>query len=608
MLALNLKEYPNKDSHEYREFESHEFESHEFERSELTYLSDEKFSIGVPVLALKTATLASAASLAACGGGGGDATTGGVTPTPTPTPSPTPAISSARAAQFLQQAQFSASDADIAAVQSLGINAWLAQQMALPLDQTGWDWLLSQGYNTTAFVNTVAIADYMVWHDLITCPDPLRKRVALALSEFMVVSSNGVPIASRGFAMAQYWDTLVANAFGNFRSLLSAISLNPAMGVYLNMKGNQKANAASGRAPDENYARELMQLFTIGLYQLNIDGSQRLDASGKPIETYSNTDVSQLARVLTGWDYDTAGSTVANPTAVRKPMVVNPSLHETAASTFLGTTIAAGLSGQAALDAALDALFNHANVAPFFAKQMIQRMVASNPSAAYVARVAAVFNNNGAGVRGDLKAVFTAILTDADLSSAAITQQATWGKQREPIVRLVQWARSFGATSTPNAAGFSWVVGDLSDMGTRLGQSPLRSPSVFNFFRPGYVPPNTALAAQALVAPEFQLTNESTVAGYINFMNGVIKNGFNAANGGLAPPPYTVELGLTSDPAALVAKLNRQLAGGALSAATVATIQTAVASIAATTLSGQQNRVYAAILLVMACPEYLIQK
>ena len=549
------------------------------------------------------AAISAPLSLAACGGGGGgDAASTGSGSTASSN------INRAEAARFLGQASLAATDADIAAVQAKGFQGWLTEQMNAPMSQTGWDWLMSQGYNTTAFVNNVGITDYMIWHDLIASPDSVRKRAALALSEMMVVSSNGVPIASRGFAMAAYWDTLVANALGNFRTLLGAITLNPAMGVYLNMKGNQKANAATSRSPDENYAREVLQLFTIGLYELNLDGTNKL-VNGAPVETYSNADVSQLARTLTGWDYDNLiASSVADPQIVKAPMTLNNNLHETGVSSFLGISIAAGLSGVAALNRALDGLFNHANVAPFVSKQLIQRLVTSNPSPAYVTRVATVFNNNGAGVRGDLNAVFTAILTDADARDAAIAAQPSWGKQREPMLRLVQWARTFGASSNANATGLSWIVGDLSDMGSRLGQSPLRSPSVFNFFRPGYIPPNTALAAQKLNAPEFQLTNESTVAGYINFMNGLIKSGFNAGNGGLAPPLYTAELALVNDPAGLVARLNTLLAGGALSAATLTTIQAAITGMAVTTLAGQQNRVYAAILLVMASPEYLIQK
>ena len=562
--------------------------------------------------------LASVAALilTACGGGGGDSSpAGGTAPPVTVTPPPvtvipppitvTPPPTALEASRFLLQAQFSASDSDIAAVQSQGYPVWLNSQLNAPATGSGWDWLMSKGFNTSTSTFSTPPADYMVWNQIIASADAVRKRVALALSEIFVVSSSGVPIPSRSFAMAQYWDVLAAGAFGNYRALLEEITLNPAMGVFLNTKGNQKANAATGRAPDENYAREVLQLFSIGLYQLNLDGSNQLDGNGKPVETYDQAAISSLAQVFTGYDYDPAGSTrITNPLEVKNRMKLNASLHAAGQADFLGATIPANTDGAAALRLALDIIFNHPNVGPFISKQLIQRLVTSNPSPAYVARVAAIFNNNGAAVRGDLKAVVAAVLLDVEARDAARITVAGWGRQREPMLRLVQWARTFGVTSP----GDAWIVNDLSDPATRLGQSPLRSQSVFNFFRPGYVPPNTQLAIQGLTAPEFQLTNESTVAGYLNFMLATIKNGYNNNGGGLAPPAYTAELALVNDPAALTGRLNLLLSAGQLSAATLATVRTAIASISTSTATGALNRVYAAILLVMASPEYLVQK
>jgi uncharacterized protein (DUF1800 family) len=440
----------------------------------------------------------------------------------------------------------------------------------------------------------------MVWYQLIASPDGLRQRIALARSEFFVVSSNGVTIQSGAFAMAAWWDTLVANAFGNFRSLLEAVTLHPAMGVYLNTRGNQKENLATGRQPDENYGREVMQLFSIGLYELNIDGSNRLNGAGLPIETYDQSAVTSLARVFTGWDLDATGATaVTNPLQVRNPMVPVPALHSTLASSFLGASVPANTDARTGLRIALDALFNHANVGPFFGKQLIQRLVTSNPSAAYVARVAGAFNNNGAGVRGDLKAVIRAVLLDPEARSASVAAQPAWGKVREPMLRFAQWARTFGATS----ASGQWRIGDLSDPSTQLGQSPLRAGSVFNFFRPGYVPPNTSLASAGLLAPEMQLTNESTVAAWINFMQTTIRSGLV----GVAST-YPNEMALAGDVTALVNRLNLLLCAGQLSTASQRTIGTAVSTIPAATLAGQQTRVQAAVLLVMAAPEYIVQK
>ena len=540
------------------------------------------------------AAFASAAALAACGGGGG-----GGAPAPASVPAP-PAVAPAQAARFLQQAQFSSTDAQIASVQAQGYAAWLDQQFSAPASITGWDWLMSKGYNSATYASSTAPADFMVWMQLISSADALRKRVALALSEIFVVSSNGINVQSRSFAMAAWWDLLAANAFGSFRTLLEAVTLNPAMGVYLNTKGNQKDDAATGRQPDENYGREVMQLFTIGLYQLKIDGTNQLDGAGKPVETYDLTTVTNIARAFTGWDFDSTGATaITNPLEVRNPMTLIASRHSALAANFLGATIAAGTDGRTALKTALDTLANHPNAGPFFCKQLIQRLVTSNPSPAYVTRIATVFNNNGSGARGDLKAVLRALLLDDEARNDANLAQPAWGKLREPMVRFVQWARSFNALSSSG----NWQVGDLSNTASRLGQSPLRSGSVFNFFRPGYIPPNTALAASGLVAPEFQIANESTVAAWINFMQTTVANGYIDLI-----PDYSAELALAGDAQALVDRLNLVLAAGQLSAATVATIRNAVAGISASSASGPRNRVQAAVLLVLAAPEYIAQK
>ena len=502
------------------------------------------------------------------------------------------------AARFLLQAQFSASDAEIAELKRIGLSAWLDQQFNLPMSQTAWDWLISKGYNDSAKDKAEA-ADYMMWNQLITSADTLRKRVALALSEIFVVSTNGVNIQSVAFAMAAYWDLLVEHAFGNYRTLLEAITLNPAMGVYLNTKGNVKENTLKGKQPDENYGREVMQLFSIGLYELNNNGSYKLDSNGNPIETYDNTTVTNIARAFTGWDFDTTGATsYTNPLQNKTPMKLFPSLHSTLPASFLGVTIPANTDGKTALRITLDTLFKHPNVGPFIGKQLIQRLVTSNPSVEYIGRVASAFNDNGSGVRGDLKAVISAILLDPEATREPGSSNTTFGKLREPMLRFVQWARTFGATSI---AG-DWLVGDLSNTANRLGQSPLRAPSVFNFFRPAYVPPNTEIATSGYIAPEFQLSNEVSVAGYVNFMQSAIRN-----SAGLVSQ-YTGELALVNDLSALVNRLNVLLTAGQLSNTSLDLIISAIGTISAATPTGKQNRVYAAILLVMASSEYLIQK
>jgi len=590
-----------------------------------------------PVL---TALLASTA-LAACGGGGSSndgpgAGPGGTTPTPTPTlgsyAHPV-ATTDREAARFLLQAQFSASTAEIAALRATSFADWLDTQFATGMGQTGWDWLNQRGYadisSDTSYYDNTYPADAMIWNQLMTSTDGLRKRVALALSEICVVSLSGLDFSWRSHAMAHYWDQLAANAFGNYRKLLEDVTLNPAMGYYLNTRGNQKENAATGRLPDENYAREVLQLMSIGLAALNPDGTVRRDGAGKPIDSYTQSDVTNLARVFTGYDYDQSQNaptvvpgtnrTVPSTTFARLPMALNESRHSTQAATFLGTTIAASTPGAAALKTALDTLYNHPNVGPFIGKQLIQRLVTSNPSPAYVARVAAAFNNNGSGVRGDLRAVVKAILLDDEARSPAGLAQSEFGKLREPMLRFVQWGRTFGLNSTFG----SWKIGNLSDPGSRLGQSPLRSPSVFNFFRPGYVPPSTALASSGAVAPEFQLVNESSVGGYLNYMQSIIKdgifvnapdqpnNGSNGTNGRDIKPVYTAELALAPDADALVARINLLMCAGQLSANTVKLISDALKTTnitAASTNDAKLNRVAAAIFLVMASAEYLVQK
>nr|WP_315225630.1 DUF1800 family protein [uncultured Albidiferax sp.] len=566
-------------------------------------------------------------------GGNSTSSTGGGDNVAPSNPAAAP-LSDTQAARFLLQAQLSASDAEIAAVRASGTAAWLATQYATAPGPNGWDWLNSRGYNSistsTRFYDASYPGDYMVWKQLMTAPDGMRQRMALALSEYFVVSLTGLALFWSPYAIASYWDLLTAQAFGNFRSLLEAVTLNPAMGMYLNTCGNQKENASTGRQPDENYAREVMQLMTIGLVQLNPDGSPKKDANGKDIPTYSQSDVSNLARVFTGYDLDQSqdvvvtlpGSsrTMGNNAYARKPMVQIPGRHSDLAATFLGVTVPANTDAATALKTALDTLFNHPNVGPFFGRQMIQRLVTSNPSAAYVARVAAAFNQNAAGVRGDLRAVWSAILLDEEARGDAGLTAPGFGKLREPMLRLVQWGRTFGIAS----ARGSWKIGELTDPASQLGQSPLRSPSVFNFFRPGYVPPGTPLATSRSVAPEFQLVNESSVGGYLNYLQDVLRDGIyveapeqpqeasnNATNGYDITARYTAELALATDANALVARLNLLLCAGQLSAATRTLVVNALNATPVTSSSSdaaRRDRVAAAVLLVMASSEYLVQK
>ena len=486
----------------------------------------------------------------------------------------------------------------IARVQALGYAGWLDEQFATAPSATRWDWMVSKGFDAIAYKNGETGADPAIWRKMLSSPDTLRQRVTLALSEITVASVSGFNGGWKAFSAAAYLDLLEAEAFGNYRTLLQQVSTSAPMGEYLTFRGNLKFNASTGAMPDENYAREVMQLFTIGLLQLNLDGTPKL-AGGAQQETYTLDDITGLARVFTGWNYDLAGGDTNTPGFKRRPMTMTASRHETASKTFLGTTIAAGTSGEDSLRLALDAIFGHANVAPFIGRQLILRLVCSNPSAAYVTRVAAVFNNDGAGVKGNLKAVIKAILLDDEARNGARLADPAFGKQREPVLRLAAWARAFKADSASNA----WAVGNTSDPATRLGQSPLRSSSVFNFFRPGYVPPNSAIGTAGLVAPEFQITNESSVVGYLNFMQTVVSKGV-----GDVKADYSSLLALADNAQALLDELNLLLAAGQLSAATLALLKGGLDTLASGTDATRLNRIYAALLLVLAAPEFIIQK
>ena len=542
--------------------------------------------------------LSGTALLAACGGGGGTSTTAAITPDNSLANN----LALTDAARFLRQASWGGTSNEIKDLAASGQQGWLNAQFNAPQGQSLTRWLIEKGFND-ASVSSNVNGDggwvQSIWWKLFSATDLFRQRAALALSELFVVSHLGLPFSWRNFAIANYWEILEANALGNFRTLLENVTLSSAMGTYLNMKGNQKYDAKTGRSPDENYAREVMQLFTIGLYQLNIDGTLQLDAQGKPIESYDNADIQGLARVFTGWNTATgtdATGELANA-AYRHglPMMLTASLHSPEEKKFLGVTIPAGTAGIESLRIALDTLFQHNNTAPFIAKQLIQRLVTSNPSPAYVARVAKIFVNNGKGVRGDMKAVWTAILMDTE--ARLVNPPASFGKLSEPMIRLLQWGHTFRATSTDGA----WTLG-YTDAETALGQMPMRSPSVFNFFRPGYVPPNTLAAAQNLVAPEFQILTEPTVVGYINYMAGTVNNARNIK------ADYSTEKALATDPTALVAHLNLCLASGALTSTSQSLIVNAITSISAATETGLLNRIYAAVLMVMSSTDYLIQR
>lgn len=584
------------------------------------------------------ATLAGAlfvVALASCNSGG--MSSGTSSPPPPPPPPPPPTVSANEAARFLTQATLGPTDASIAAVMASGYAGWIAAQLNTQpaASHRSYIDLRTQQILAADPKASVQQAQFFEtwWRQAVTGPDELRERVAFGLSQIFVISMQDATVGRNIRGVADYYDMLTANAFGNYRALLEKVTLHPQMGIYLTSLANQKENAATGLLPDENYAREVMQLFSIGLYQLNPDGTVIKDSSGNPVPTYSHDDIAGLAKVFTGMSwYSPSPSTTtffgggADPNRDWQPMSFYPTFHSVSAKSFLGTTIpAAGVPDIAGdLKIALDTIFNHPNVGPFIATRLIQQLVTSNPSPAYVGRVAAVFNDNGTGVRGDLGATVSAVLLDTEARDAAALSSATFGKLREPVIRLANWMRAFGATSQsqadPTQGGAGFLMINLDDPGTRLGQTPMRSPTVFNFWRPGYVPPDTQIAARGLVAPEFQIVDEVQVAGYLNFMQGVVARGVGSTPPSGTTPDiqaaYAQETALAGTPDQLVARVNGMLMYGQMSSALQQTLSSAVASIAIPSGTATQaqidaaiaNRVHLAVFLTMASPEYLLQR
>jgi uncharacterized protein (DUF1800 family) len=558
---------------------------------------DQGISTPTGLTLTKPTISALALSVSACGGGA-DSTSSPVNSSPPS--SPTVKATEVQASRFLAQASLGTTRLDIARVRELGYAGWVDEQLAMPVVSSRWEWLKSKGYDAAANKFNTAGFDNAAWRWLISSPDSLRQRVTFALSEIIVIGVDGLENTGgwKAFGGVAWLDMLDANAFGNLRNLLQQVSTSLQMGSFLTFRGNTKASATTGAVPDENYARELLQLFMIGLVELNLDGTPRL-VNGQPLETYTQTDISGLARVFTGWDIDYAGANNDIPDHHRRPMLQVPSRYETGAKTFLGLTIPAGTEATKSLKMALDHLYAHANVPPFWSRQLIQRLVTSNPSPAYVERVARVFQNDGTGQRGNLSAVVRAILLDVEARTDSPSDQPMAGKVREPILRLLAWARAWGVRS----ASDNWAVGNTSDPATRLGQSPLRSPSVFNFFRPAYVPPNSAFSSSGLVAPELQLTNESTVAGYLNFMQTLVAGSISDI-----VPDYSTLLTLADSPAALVTEINTVMAAGQLSAATQTLIVSAINAMSRANDAAMRQRVNAAMLLVLATPEFVVLK
>lgn len=418
----------------------------------------------------------------------------------------------AEAARFLTQATFGPTTTEIATVRNLGYQLWLDRQLSMPLTAArphmealfvaiGTPPPLNQDLNQTDRIDRF-------FHTAAYGPDQLRQRMAWALSQIFVVSDVNGAISNDIIQMSEYWDLLARGGFGNYRILLNDVTFSPTMGKYLSHFRNRRA--AGTRLPDENYAREVMQLFSVGLIERNLDFSPIL-LGGQPVPTYDQTTVSEMAKLFTGFNYSNA-TTIFNgsnaPPFGYMPMTCIQAEHDVTAKTVLSDVVLpAGQVCGTDVGLMLNVIHLHPNVAPFISRQLIQRFVTSTPSAAYIGRVAAVFENNGSNERGDLGAVIRAILLDADARN--VNPPADLGKLREPLLRLTALWRAWDVVAPPPAAGQPALRIPMSSGARGFGQAPLRAPTVFNFYLPDFQQPGP-IAAAGLFSPEFQITNEST--------------------------------------------------------------------------------------------------
>ena len=577
------------------------------------------------------------------------------------------------AARFLQQATFGPTDADVAHLRSLvapnagnGYQAWLNEQYAAPtsLMTTYHDWVAN-----TLSENTGNVLREAWFLDTLGGPDPqnnavihtdqLRQRVAFALSEIFVISDQNTLVNQHPEGEVTYYDILANNAFGNFRQLLEKVTLSSDMGVYLNMISNPRADLRQNRHPDENYAREINQLFSVGLVMLNGDGSLQL-SGGKPIPTYTQPVVTAFAHVFTGWNW--ASCTSGNylncgyqGDDFRQPMAPFAAWHDNGSDAtndihnkqllaypgaVNGGVLVDGGTPQSDLAFALDNIFNHPNVGPFIGKQLIQRLVTSNPSPAYVQRITNVFNNNGSGVRGDLKAVVQAILLDPEARVGQFHAPDSFGKLREPLLRMTHFWRATGArhhcgldigglhyANQPyRYAGYTTAYGTSDETyGSGVGQAPLDSPTVFNFFKPSFGP-SGEMTTRGLLGPEFQIATDSLIVSSTNSLFGKSFNGdltdtcdSNDTIGDIAlnrsldlALAGTVAGGPASSSAGLVDAYNKRFMAGQMSPfmrnVLINYLNTISSASDPNEPDARVSRVNRALLLISTSPEYLIQK
>lgn len=494
-----------------------------------------------------------------------------------------PLLTPEAASRFLEQATWGPRPQDVANLQQAGFANWLTGQFAaapssIPDPSTSEKGIRS--LQSAFFLNAI------------NGPDQLRQRVAFALSEIWVVSALQ---ENQSIWMTPYWRLLLQDAFGNYRSLMNDMTLNPGMGRYLNMVNNDKANPAKGTTANENYGRELMQLFTLGVNLLNPDGSLEKDPSGQPIPTYAQADVVSMSRAFTGWTYPPSPGQNTPQSAGKHnaaywvgPMAANEANHDTGAKTLLnGEQTPAGQTAEADLKAALDNIFNHPNVGPFVSTQLIQHLVSSDPSPQYVERVSAVFADDGKGVRGNLQAVVRAILLDPEARAGDDPSQVNpnGGHLREPVLFLTTIYRMLGASTTDGSKG--------SQLPTVLGQQLFYEPSVFSYFSPQY-----RLPGLGLPAPEFQLNSPAAEITRANLAMALV-NGYEDKS---TTFDFSQYLATAGNPGQLVDLIDQTMLHGTMSGA----LRDALSGLLSSAPRGAQ--VKDAIALVAASPEFSIEK
>ncbi|MEM6893789.1 MAG: DUF1800 family protein [Bacteroidota bacterium] len=506
------------------------------------------------------------------------------------------------ASRFLAQATMGYDYETIQMAAAMGFEAWIDEQFSLP----------RQSYEDLGEIIAEAGEEGQGWSNyrsawwnyVLSSPDQLRQRMNYNLSELLVVSGFGNDFFEDvGNLSNVYYDILGDHAFDNYRTLLRDISLNPSMGIYLSHFNNPRSDPANNIHPDENYAREVMQLFSIGLYELNNDGSQKLDGNGNFIPTYDNDDIREFAKIFTGfgdgrpegqWGIDIGELDLDSFSTY--PMKMYEQWHEPGEKRLLNAQVVpAGQTGLQDLESAIDNLYNHPNVGPFIGNALIQFLVTSNPSPQYINSVANAYNDNGNGVRGDMQAVIKAILLDNEARSCNPLSNPTAGKMREPLLRFTNYLRAF------NAQNQTFLVDNMLDWIQATGQAPVYSPSVFNFFLPAYQPQGD-IARANLVAPVFQIHNSSTSIGYVNKVDEwVFEESFIEMTN--PTTDLTDEMDLIDDPTALVARLDILLACGQLSNTTKTIIVNALEQ-----LDANDDRLALAMYLTMIAPDYAILK